>query len=391
MIFKPSIISRYIFREILGPFFVSLGVFTFVLLMARGMQMTSLIVSRGLGMDIVALLFFYVMPYFFVFTIPMATMLGILLGLLRMNSNNEITALKSSGLSLWQMLPPVAALAFLAWLASFALSLWAMPWADYKFEQLLLQTARERADLALQDRVFLNRFPGLLIYINRLSDNGMLDDIFIIDERDGERQATIIAKSGQIVPGRQENSLTIRLHEGSIHSITPTMNAAQTATFTSYDLLLTMAEEAAATLGAKRVRDMYLSELYEYMDKNPPGGISYNLAEIELHSRFSMPAGCLVLALMALLLGVNARGGRSLGVVASLAVFLFYYLLLTLGRALGAIMVISPALSMWLPNLILALAGLLLFRRELQEKQYAWLNGLSDLSGRLKNLLSRRF
>ncbi|MDR1396646.1 MAG: LptF/LptG family permease, partial [Desulfarculales bacterium] len=154
MIFKPSIISGYIFREILSPFFVSLGVFTFVLLMARGMQMTSLIVSRGLGMDIVALLFFYVMPYFFVFTIPMATMLGILLGLLRMNSNNEITVLKSSGLSLWQMLPPVAALAFLAWLACSALSFWAMPWADYQFEQLLLRTARERADLALQDRVF---------------------------------------------------------------------------------------------------------------------------------------------------------------------------------------------------------------------------------------------
>jgi lipopolysaccharide export system permease protein len=219
----------------------------------------------------------------------------------------------------------------------------------------------------------------------------MLDDIFIIDERDEERQATIIAKSGQVVPAQQENSLTIRLHEGSIHSISSTMNAAQTATFNSYDLLLTMAEEATGRLGEKRVRDMYLPELYEYMDKTPPGSIDYNRAEIELHSRFSMPAGCLVLALMALLLGVNARGGRSLGIIASLAVFLFYYLLLTLGRTLGAIMIIPPALSMWLPNLILAFAGLLLFRRELQEKQYQWLSGLSNLSGRLKNLLSRRF
>jgi lipopolysaccharide export system permease protein len=341
-------------------------------------------------MDVVISLFFYVMPYFFVFTIPMATMLGILLGFLRMSGSNEIIAMKSAGFSLWQMLPPVALLALLSWLASLALSLWAMPWADYQFEQLLRQTARERADLALQDRVFLNHFPGILIYINRLDDGGLMNDIFIIDERDKERQATIIAKAGQVIPSAQGSSLTIRLLDGSIHSVNPALNATQTATFASYDLILALEAETAAARGEKRVRDMYVSELSQYMDKTPPGSIDYNRAEVELHSRFSMPAGCLVLALMALLLGVNSRGGRSWGIVASMAIFLFYYLLLTLGRTLGALMVISPALSMWLPNLVLAVLGLALFRRELKEKQYAWLSSLNDLPRRLKDILSQR-
>jgi lipopolysaccharide export system permease protein len=154
--------------------------------------------------------------------------------------------------------------------------------------------------------------------------------------------------------------------------------------------LLALESNTAQGQGAKRVRDMYISELFQYMDKAVPGSINYNQAEVELHSRFSMPAGCPILALLALLLGVNSRGGRSWGIIASMAVFLFYYLLLTLGRTLGSLMIIPPALSMWLPNLVLAGLGLLLFWRELKEKQYEWLTGLSDLPRRLKDLLSQR-
>ena len=89
--------------------------FTFVLLMAKIMELTDLVVSRGVGLDVVGRLLMYTMPYFLVFTIPMATLLGVLIAFLRLSSDNEIVALKAAGVSLVRLLPPVAALALFSW------------------------------------------------------------------------------------------------------------------------------------------------------------------------------------------------------------------------------------------------------------------------------------
>jgi lipopolysaccharide export system permease protein len=72
-----------------GPFFTSLGVFTFVLLMAKIMELTDLVVTKGVGLDVVLQLLLYTLPYFFVFTIPMATLLGVLLAFLRLSSDRK--------------------------------------------------------------------------------------------------------------------------------------------------------------------------------------------------------------------------------------------------------------------------------------------------------------
>ena len=94
---KPLIIQRYVFKEMVAPFCLSLAVATFILLLAKIMELTDLVVTRGVGLDVVLRLLYYVMPYFLVFTVPMATLLGVLLGFMRMSVDNEVTALKAAG------------------------------------------------------------------------------------------------------------------------------------------------------------------------------------------------------------------------------------------------------------------------------------------------------
>ena len=386
---KTRIINRYIFREMLIPFLVSLGVFTFVLLMARIMQMTGMVVAQGLGLDIVAQLLFYILPYFFVFTVPMATLLGVLLGFLRLSADNEITVLKAAGVSLWQMLPPVAVLAIGAWLISFAMALWALPWGNYQFETLLIQTAKNKAELAIQERTFLNRFPGLLIYINRIPGEGQLDDIFIIDERDPKHELTIIAKAGQIFPVA-DGKLTIRLFDGSMHSVNQQLSAAQTATFATYDLNLATQHEQSGGRRNKREKEMYLTELLAALQKYPANSPMYNSLQMELQKMFALPLGCLIMALVGLPLGIHSRGGRSWGVMIAMVVFLLYYMLLSAAWSFGAIGVYPPVIGMWVPNVIFALFGIMLFRRELHERQYDWLNSLERLPARIFSRFVRK-
>ena len=102
-----SIINRYMLREMMPPFFITLVFFTFIFLMSSLLEITNLVVNYRIGLSSVFLLLAYSMPFFLEFIIPMSVMMAILLTLLRMSGDNEIIALKAGGVSIYSLLPPV--------------------------------------------------------------------------------------------------------------------------------------------------------------------------------------------------------------------------------------------------------------------------------------------
>jgi lipopolysaccharide export system permease protein len=369
-----------------GPFFVALGVFTFVLLIAKVMELTDLVVTRGVGLDVVGRLLLYTMPYFFVFTIPMATLLSVLLAFLRLSADNEITALKAAGVGLLQLLPPVAMLSMLAWLGSSALAIWGLPWGNHNFENLVFQTARAKTELALRERVFLDTFPGLLIYINRLPGEGQMQDVFIVDERDPGRVYTVVAKRGKLYPASQ-GKVTVRLFDGTLHTVGLGLKSAQTAQFDSYDVTMEAGGFGTAQrTGQKHEKEMSVTELLEGMDKEQAGSRRYYLLDMELQKKFTLPFSCLVMALIGLPLGIHSRSGRSWGVAVALVIFFSYYIMLSAAWSFGAQGVYPPKVGMWVPNAIFGLVGLLLFNRELKEAPMPFLDKLNKIPALINRL-----
>jgi lipopolysaccharide export system permease protein len=112
-----SILNRYIFKELLSPFAINLVFFTFVFLMAQMLKITNLIVNYNVGLFSILKILLFSTPYFLMYVIPMSVMLAVLLTFLRMNGDNEIIAMKTGGISLYRMLPPVL-LFCLGWLRS---------------------------------------------------------------------------------------------------------------------------------------------------------------------------------------------------------------------------------------------------------------------------------
>ncbi len=386
---KGRIIQRYLFLEMLTPFFVSLGVFTFILLVAKIMELTNLVVTRGVGLNVVGRLLLYALPYFFVFTIPMATLLGVLLAFLRLSADNEIVALKAAGVGLHRLLPPVAGLALFSWLLCSILAIWALPWGNHNFENLVFKVAQAKADLVLRERVFMDTFPGLVIYINRLPGQGMLEDVFIVDQRDPNRAHTIVAKRGRIFAGRG-GRIRLRLYDGSLHAVSRNLKSAQTATFQTYDVSIDASHLLAVRRTGKHEKEMYLGELWSEMQKAPPHSKRRYLLEMELYKKFSIPFACLVMALIGLPLGTHSRSGRSWGVAVALAAFLVYYLMLSTAWSLGETGVYPPIVGMWMPNLIFGLIGVVMFRREMQERPLPLLDSLGALPRLLMRLHRRR-
>ncbi|MGH7772429.1 MAG: LptF/LptG family permease, partial [Candidatus Binatia bacterium] len=104
-------LSTYIIHEILSPFLLGLMAFTFILLIARILRLVELVVTRGVPILQIGKLFALILPTFLEMTVPMALLLGIFLGLGRLSSDQEILALKTSGISPTQILVPIGIVA----------------------------------------------------------------------------------------------------------------------------------------------------------------------------------------------------------------------------------------------------------------------------------------
>ncbi|MBF8250583.1 MAG: rane protein, partial [Deltaproteobacteria bacterium] len=148
-------LNRYLLKEITVPFILSLIIFTFVLLLDRMMQqLIELVVGRGVHISDIGMLIVYIIPSFLTLTIPMSFLLALLLAFGRLSSDGEVIAMKASGVSLYQMLIPVTVLSVLAYIMTFYLFLYALPWGNQSFRVKVFDIASARASTAIKEGVF---------------------------------------------------------------------------------------------------------------------------------------------------------------------------------------------------------------------------------------------
>mgnify|MGYP006309261695 CR=1 FL=1 len=122
-----TLINRYVFKEFFPPFAISLCFLTFVFLMTRIPEIMNLVVNYNAALGAVVMMIVYTLPRFLEFTIPMSVMVAVLLTFMRMSVENEMTAMKGAGLSLYRLLPPVLMFCVLGTLLTLFITLFAVP------------------------------------------------------------------------------------------------------------------------------------------------------------------------------------------------------------------------------------------------------------------------
>ncbi len=365
----PSTLHRYLAREMVVPFGLGFVVFTFILFMQQVLKLVEMILNKGVPVATVAELVAYVLPSFLGLTVPMATLLAILVAFGRLSGDSEVTAMKGCGISLYQLYPPVLLLALAAYGASTLLSLYAVPWGKQGFKRIVFESANSRAEAGIKERVFNTDFDGLTLYVDRADIRGSrLTGVFIADRREGSQPTIIVAGEGRIVSDPQAKAVTLHLVNGTIQRPGRDPATYHRAEFKTYDLRLDVGGLASFQRSALKFTDLSPEEMKAELRALGRGDASRNKKLVAYHEKFSMPFASLVFAVIGVPLGLQSRrSGRATGYPLAILVFLVYYVLLSVGETLGGSGLLPPVLSVWLPNLALGAVGLVLFRAAAHE------------------------
>jgi len=388
------IVHRYVFREIVVPFAFGLSVFTFILLIARLLKLIELVVTRGVPALSILKLLTYILPAFLEVTVPMAMLLAILVAFGRLSADSEMVALRSSGLSLYQLVPPVAIFVALAMVATAGLSIWARPWGNRSLRSALFEIARTRASAGIKPQVFNDDFPGLVIYAETIdATSDRLTHVLISDERDGQERNTIVAKQGNMISDPATKSVTLRLRDGFIHTTDARAGTEYQTDFESYDVNLDLRQMFAGSRERERdPKEMTVGQLRRAIAAKRADGRSFVPELIEYHRKLAIPFACIVFGLVAVPLGVQpVRAARARGFAISLGMIFAYYVILSFGQALAEQGVVPVVVGLWLPNVVFAATGVYLFVQAARERTLEQLDRLQDRLVMLRGRLLARF
>jgi lipopolysaccharide export system permease protein len=361
----PRIIHRYLIKEVLPPFVVSLLAFTTIVFSGRLLLITRMILVKGIGFKEILESTLFLFPYLLVFTLPMAATVGIILALMRLSVDHEMIALKIAGLDYFRLLAPIMVFSLVVAIFTLFLTTYGSPWGQRSTRELLAEVVRKRADLALQEQTFNTEFKDLILFVNRVPPRGgKLEGIFINDWRQPENPQTIYAQDGQIRYDPAQGTMVLGLSEGLVIRWGSELGRLQTVEFKTYELPL----QLFGSQGQVSEREMSFRELQEGIKSEPIGSKRYVRLVVELHQRLALPLGAFLLCLLALPLGLSPRvHGRTWGLVMGVLTFLIYYVVFTASWRLAFSTTLNPALAPYLADILFAVVALYFWWRTLQE------------------------
>ena len=353
---------KYLIREQIVPLSVCFFGLSLILIMGRLLQLTRYLFTSSVTVGDLAAVMAFAMPNLVLYALPMATLVGVLLAFVRLNSDNELVALRAAGVGFHQFFPAIISLLVITTVFSFFNVLYLMPSANRAFEMKLKSLGRSILPVLLKEGTFIDIVPKIVFFFGSVdAANLKIEGIFVQDNRQPEVGVVIVADHAQIAYPPDLSQLIFKISSGMITRVADDLRNAQAIAFKNYDLALSMDELFGASSGfTKGRKEMTLSELRAKMrEKGPDYELSFAL---EYHRRLALPLSCLLLGLVGAPLGAMFRqSGRMAGITLGLGIFLTYYIVLSAGKGLGENGIISPFFAIWLPNLLTAMVAALLW------------------------------
>lgn len=377
------ILDRYVCREVISNSLLGLVVFTFVFFVPQLVRLMSLVVQHAATFAETATLLLCSLAPVLIFTLPMSMLVGVLIGLGRLSADSEIVALNASGVALRRLLLPIGAIAAAAMALTFCITLWLGPYSLRALGSLENHLRITQASVAIQPRVFDERFPHVVLYVQDVSASGTRwRGVFLAESNSSVGSKITVAKTAIVSGDPKQGKLTLQFNDVSSHEYEPSDPAhynLSTAAVQSTDLPVTNPEAAVRNARERTVRERSVTQLLYGKNRTT------REAQVELQQRFALPIACILFALLGVPMAVRPRrGGRAAGFVLAILLLCGYYIFFVTGVHFAQNGALPAGVGAWLANIITFVIAIVLLRRIEQIRPEA------RLMDRLRTALIRR-
>ena len=349
---------------------ISLLLLTAILLAQQAARLTEVVIYADLPFSLLGSIGVALLPGVLVFSIPLATLAGIIIGFSRMGSDSEIVAMRAAGVGSWTMIWPALVIGVVCTAATTYLHMKETPEAARDLERVALQGMLAKLDSPVEPRTF-NTLPRYVIYVrdgNR--ELGTWGRVFIYAQLDNETTKVFTARSGRIDSSGEQSELVLTevLATKLPNSKSETPPEAVANNSSSIDdqnsLVVERSDQLRFSINTGRAEivqrlnqhetnaeSMDWSELRARVDTGKPE--EQREAIRVLNRRAALSVAPLFFSFLAATLGLRIRrGGRSVGVLLTLIVVIVYYLASLLGESMARAGSISPYIGPWLGTVL---------------------------------------
>jgi len=358
-----KILRDYFIGEFIFPFFLALGVLTFVMLLGNLLKITDLIINKGVDILSVMKLFLLMIPYLLTYTLPIAALAATLISLGRLSGDNEIVAVKACGIHMLRLLSPLLTLGMMLSLILVIFNDRVIPYAHYATRRTLMEVGVKNPAAALEPGVFINAFEKYVLFIYHIEGN-KLSNIRIYEPQDEGPTRTIVAKKGEFILIPEKKTVKLKLMDGTADEPDPdNPSNFYKLNFKTYFMSLNLSRQESGEIN-KKPKDMTLQELRQEVGRLKKDRIDPAPILTEIHKKISLAFSCFIFILVGASIAViTRRREKSINFGIAFLIVGLYYLMFIGAEALSLQGRLPPAIVMWLPNIIMGISGALLVKK----------------------------
>jgi lipopolysaccharide export system permease protein len=217
------LLNRYLLRLLVAPLLFALAAQTSLMLLSQVAKKFGALVGKGLPWTVIGEVFALSLPFIIAMTLPMAVLLAVLYTFSHLAADNEITAMRASGISVYQILAPVLIWGVCMAAFNFAFVDQVLPRSNARLRALLIDIGRKKPTFELREQV-INEVPPSQYFLraSRIdASTGKLRGVTIYDVGGEASRRIIYADSGAMAYAEGQTDLSLRLYDGSIHQYRP--------------------------------------------------------------------------------------------------------------------------------------------------------------------------
>ncbi|MCA9401714.1 MAG: LptF/LptG family permease [Candidatus Omnitrophica bacterium] len=336
------------------PFILTLLVLTCVFLLGNLIQLTHLVINKGVPLSIISEVFLLTVPVLLGFSIPIACLVSVIIAFSRFSADNEIIALRASGVHLWRLLAPLISVGIIISLFCIILNDQIIPYAHYKRHKLLKNLGTSNPTALLEAGIFINAFKGQILFIHKIEDHKLFN-ITIYQPQDDGPPRTIIAKRGEFTGVPEHDQVKLKLMDGT--SDEPNLNNPDKFYKLNFDtFFLTLNLNKDQNKIKKKPKGMTLQELQDEIEHLQRLLIDDTARLVaEYHRKITWSFASLLFILLGFPMAViTHRREKSANIVLAIICGAFYYLLSLGCEAISTKTAAPIGITMWMPNILTA-------------------------------------